>query len=146
MRSYFNARPAAGSRQKGKNMEKLVLKDNTEIEIRPGASIGSITAAVADFTALGAVAGSLTQAGNLDEVRFKSDEILTGEYANMKLETPLFRSVDILDGKVLVTFGIRRKTEMELAIEELRSGQDLQDGAIADLGEVVSTIAEGGTL
>lgn len=144
MRSYFNARPAAGSRQKGKNMEKIILKDNTEIEIKPGASLGSITAVVTDFTALGTVAAALTAPGNMDSVQFKTDDLLTGEYQDMKLETPLFRSVDIQDGKVLATFGIRRKTEMELAIEELQSGQALQDGAIADLGDVVSTIAEGG--
>lgn len=125
-------------------MEKLVLKDNTEIEIKPGASIGSITAVVTDFAALGIVAAALTLAGNLDAVKFQTDDTVTGEYMGMKLETPLFRSVDIQDGKVLATFGIRRKTEMELAIEELQSGQALQNGAIADLGEVVSTIAEGG--
>ena len=144
MRSYFNARPAAGSRQKGKNMEKIILKDNTEIEIKPGASIGSITAVVTDFASLGAVAEALTVPGNLDTVQFRVDENVTGEYTNMRLETPLFRAVDIVDGHVEATFAIREKTETEKRLDALESGQEVQDGAITDLGDVVSMIAEGG--
>lgn len=125
-------------------MEKLMLNDKTEIIIRPGASISNIIVEVADFTALGIVAAAVTASGNLDTVKFQTEGIVTGEYTNMKLEVPLFRNVDLQNGKVMATFSIRQKTEMELAIEELRSGQTLQDGAIADLGETVSGLIEGG--
>jgi hypothetical protein len=125
-------------------MEKIVLKDNTEIEIKSGASLGSITAVVVDFAELGTIAGQITTPENLDSVRFKTDNTVTGEYTGMKLETPIFKAVDIQDGKVLATFSIREKTEIEKRLDALESGQQLQDGAIGDLGNVVSDIVEGG--
>jgi len=124
-------------------MEKIILADNTEIEIKAGASLGAITAIAADFTALGTVAAALTAPGNMDNVKFKVDETVTGEYTGMKLESPLFGAVDIVDGHVEATFGIREKTEVEKRLDALESGQEVQDGAITDLGDVVSTMAEG---
>lgn len=125
-------------------MEKIVLKDNTEIEIKSGASLGSITAVVVDFAELGTIAEQITTPENLDNVRFKTDNTVTGEYTGMKLETPIFKAVDIQDGKVLATFSVREKTETEKRLDSLESGQQLQDGAIGDLGTVISDIVEGG--
>jgi hypothetical protein len=125
-------------------MDKIKLKDDTEIQIQEGASPGNITVQVDNFADLGTVAESLLKNGNQDEVQFLTDDQVTGRYINMKLETPLFRYVDVSAGRIQATFGIRQKTEIEIAIEELRKGQTLQDGAIADLGDAVSTIAEGG--
>ena len=78
-------------------MEKIILKDKTELEIMNGASLSAITAVADDWTALGAIAEALKESGNLDEVQFKTDETVTGEYRNMKLESPLFSSVDIAE-------------------------------------------------
>lgn len=115
-------------------MEKMNLKNKTELEIMNGASLNAITAVADGWTALGSVADVLMADGNLDEVQFKTDETVTGEYRNMKLESPLFSAVDIAeDGKIHATFGIRQKTEMELAIEQLQNGQGVQDGAIMEL-------------
>ena len=133
-------------------MEKIVLKDNTEIEILPGASLGETTVIVPDFADLKTVAEALTKEGNLDTVQYKSEEQITGEYANMKLETPLFKSVDYTqEKKVIATFAIREKTEMEKRMDAMekemkgfKAEQVVQDGAIADLGGVVSELAEGG--
>ena len=119
-------------------MEKMVLTDKTEIEIMEGAALNAITAVADDWTALGVIAEALKKSGNLDEVQFKTDETVTGEYQNMKLESPLFSAVDISeDGKIHATFGVRQKTEMELAIEQLQSGQGVQDGAIMELAEMM---------
>ena len=119
-------------------MEKMVLKDKTELKIMDGASMNTITAVANDWTALGVIAEALKKSGNLDEVQFKTDETVTGEYQNMKLESPLFSAVDVdEDGKIHATFGIRQKTEMELAIEQLQSGQGVQDGAIMELAEMM---------
>ena len=115
-------------------MEKMIVKDKTEIEIMEGAALNAITAVTDDWTALGLIAEALKEAGNLDDVQFKTDETVTGEYQNMKLESPLFYAVDIAeDGKIHATFSIRKKTEMELAIEQLQKGQGVQDGAIMEL-------------
>lgn len=143
MRSYFVARRSISGR-KDLEMNKIVFADNQGFDIREGASTGAIVVAVADFTTLGTLADAITAPGNLDNVHFKTGETVTGEYVNMKLESPLFKAVDIVDGNVQATFSIRQKTEMELAIEELRAGQEVQDGAIGDLGNVVSGLAEGG--
>lgn len=143
MRSYFVARRSISGR-KERNMNKFILSDNTEIEIKGGASLGAIVAIVPDFTVLGTLADALTKPGNLDSVQFTTGDAITGEYTDMKLESPLFKAVDVVDGKVLATFGIREKTETEKRLDALESGQEIQDGAIGDLGEVVSTIAEGG--
>ena len=119
-------------------MEKMIVKDKTELEIMNGASLNAITAVADDWTALGAIAEALRESGNLDEVHFKTDETVTGEYRNMKLESPLFSAVDIAeDGKIHVTFGIRQKTEMEMTIEQLQKGQGVQDGAIMELAEMM---------
>lgn len=126
-------------------MEKMVVKNKTELEIMNGASLNAITAVANDWVALGVIAEVLKESGNLDEVRFKTDETVTGEYQNMKLESPLFSAVDIAeDGKIHATFGIRQKTEMELAIEQLQrqqaetdASQEIQDGAIMELAGMV---------
>ena len=121
-------------------MEKMNLKNKTELEIMNGASLNAITAVADGWTALGEIAEALKESGNLDEVQFKTDETVTGEYRNMKLESPLFSAVDIAEGgKIHATFGIRQKTEMELAIEQLQrqqaetnASQEIQDGVIME--------------
>lgn len=126
-------------------MEKMVLKGKMELEIMEGAALSAITVVVGDWIALGVAAGLLRETGNLDEVQFKTDETVTGEYQNMKLESPLFSTVDIAeDGKIHAAFGIRQKTEMELAIEQLQrqqaemnASQEIQDGAIMELAGMV---------
>lgn len=126
-------------------MEKMNLKNKTELEIMNGASLNAITAVADDWTALGTIAEALRESGNLDEVQFKTDETVTGEYRNMKLESPLFSAVDVAeDGKIQATFGIRQKTEMELAIEQLQrqqaetnASQEIQNGAILELAGIV---------
>lgn len=126
-------------------MEKIIFADNTELEIKEGASLGSITATVDSWTALGAAATALRTSGNLNDVQFSSNGQVTGMYADMTLVFPLFHAVDVnAEGKIEATFAIREKTETEKRLDALEQGQGVQDGAIADLGEAVSTIAEGG--
>ena len=144
MRFYFIAKLRANSKQKGKYMSICSLTDNTRIEIKEGASLDNITAIVKDFTSLGMIADALVKPKNMDSVKFESDELVTGNYSDMKLERPLFKSVDITHEHIEATFAIREKTEIEKRLDAVEAGQDLQDGALADLGDIVSTIAEGG--
>ena len=133
-------------------MEKMILADKTELEIQAGGSLGANVVVVPDFADLKTVVEALTKEGNLDTVQYKSEEQVTGEYTNMKLKTPLFKSVDYTqEKKVIAVFGIREKTEMEKRMdvmekemEGIKTEQTVQDGAIADLGGVVSELAEGG--
>lgn len=91
-------------------MEKLILADNTEIQILDGASLGNISAEVADWTAAGALVDKLTDE-NLKKVRFGSGEDASGEYTDMTLITP----VQVTPGSpALLTFGIRERTDEEI--------------------------------
>lgn len=119
-------------------MEKIIFVDKTELELLPGASLGENKVVVPDFADLKTVAEALTKEGNLDTVQYKSEEQVTGEYADMKLETPLFKEVDYTgEKKVRATFGIREKTELEKEIDKIKEQQEVQDGAILDLAGMV---------
>ena len=133
-------------------MEKIILSNKTEINIKPGSFLSRVTVVVSDFTELGAVAEALRTKGNLDTIQFTNDGIVTGEYSDMKLISPLFREVEILeDATVTADFEMREKTELEKRLDEfeasqkvMNSSQQLQGGAIEELGEMISKISEGG--
>lgn len=119
-------------------MEKMIVADNTEIEIQEGASLDRNAVIVEDFVDLKAIAEALTKEGNLKTVKYKSNDQVTGNYEDMKLESPLFSSVDYTDDKkVMATFGIREKTEIEKRLDSIETGQQVQDGAILDLASMV---------
>lgn len=109
-------------------MEKLILADGTQIDILGGASTGSISAEVEDWTAAGVLVGKMTDE-NLKKVQFASGEDVSGEYTDMTLITP----VQVTPGTpVQVTFGIRERTveeiqhaDVQTAIEYLTDEQAL---------------------
>lgn len=105
-------------------MNKIVFTDNQEFDIKEGASLGAITAVVADFTTLGTLADTLTKPVNLNSVQFKTGDAITGEYTDMKLESPLFKAVDVVEGHVEATFAIREKTETEKRLDALEETTD----------------------
>ena len=91
-------------------MEKLILADNTELQILGGASLGSISAEVEDWADAGAVVSKLTDE-NLKKVQFASGKDISGEYTDMTLITP----VQYTPGSpAVLTFGIRERTEEEI--------------------------------
>lgn len=119
-------------------MEKIIFADKTEFELLPGVSLGENKVVVQDFADLKTVADALTKEGNLDSVKYKIGDQITGEYKDMKLEMPLFREVGYTDDKkVAATFAIREKTETEKRLDKLEKGQAVQDGAILELAGVV---------
>ena len=83
--------------------------------------------------------GQLTKQ-NLKEISLSNtDGAVYGKYYNLQA---MSLRKDLETGIVDAELKLEDRTEARLtAVEE---GQELQDGAIADLGEVVSTIAEGG--
>lgn len=117
-------------------MEKLVLKDKTEITIKEGASLNAITAVVEQFKDLDPIASALMKEGNLDTVEFKHEDEVTGSYTDMRLEYPLFQ-VNVVNEKVEATFAIREKTEEEKRLDSLEKGQSVQDGAIMDMAGMI---------
>lgn len=125
--------------------DKLILKDNTEIELEAGASLGALQVASADRAAMLATWQQLTP-DNLSNVRVKNGDGLTvGTYTDLVLVSET--SVVAADGSILTTYSLREKTADERRLDALEAGQEVQDGAIEDLGAVASTLAaqvEGG--
>lgn len=106
-------------------MDKFSTKSNATFEIKEGASTGAIVAVVADFVALGILADALTLPGNLDQVRFATDDTITGVYDDMAMDAPLFNTVDVVGGTVQATFAIRPKTATEMRLDALEDTTDL---------------------
>lgn len=126
--------------------DKLILADGSVISIESGASlsgIGVVSATKADMVAT----WDLFTTANLKNVQVKnSEDAVIGEYSDLVLEEETSKEQE--DGSILTYFRLRQKTEVELLREEveaLKAGQEIQDGAISDLGTVVSDIVEGGT-
>ncbi len=119
-------------------MQKIVFTDKTEFEIMPGASLGDITVKCNDFTALGNFTSTLTKKGNLDTVQFKQDEQVTGEYSKLALSSSIYFNVNVdEDNKVLASFSLREKTNLEIAVETIQVDQLTQDDAIMELAEMI---------
>lgn len=121
-------------------MEYIKLKDETMLQIEEGASLDHIVHVAEDETAAVAVCASLTPQ-NIADVSFiheyEGDQQVTGEYHNMILTAAPVRQ-DNEDETVSVIFGIREKTSVELRLDALEEGQQIQDGAIEDIAATVS--------
>lgn len=129
------------------NKDKLILKNGHEIELEAGASIGALQVLSADRVAMLSTWELLTP-DNLAAVQIKNGAGLTvGTYTDLVLASET--SVVASDGTVLTTYSLREKTTEERRLDALELGQQVQDGALEDLGAVTSTLAaqmEGGTL
>ena len=125
-------------------INKIILKDKTSYEISEGTGINRIIISLNSYDEIASVEEAFTKPENLNEVKFSVDDVITGEYENLKLISKVFDNVRTEDNKVIIEIGLREMTETELAIDKLQKGQTIQDSAIADLGEVVSEITPEG--
>lgn len=125
--------------------EKLILSDQTEIEIENSSSLSDTRVISQTKSDMTAIWDKLTEE-NLKVIQIRNrDGFTISNYENLVLdsETSMLRS----DGTILTSFHFRKKTEVELLreeIESLKEGQEVQDGAISDLGTAVSDLAERG--
>lgn len=100
-------------------MEKMIVADNTEIEIQDGASLENIATKVADYIGLESLAGKLKKE-NLSKVKFSSDNVVSAEYENMVLTEPNFRITEKPEG-LEVAFGLRELTQEEQQQENVQT-------------------------
>lgn len=120
--------------------DKLILKDRTTIELESGSSLGAIKVAAENRGAMLEQWKMLTPE-NLKEVKVQNGDGLTiGSYQELVLlsETSVVDS----DGSVLTTYSLREKTDTEKRLDALEAGQEVQNGAISDLGMATSAIAD----
>lgn len=119
----------------------MILKDKTEIQVQEGVSLSDIQTIKNSMSEVEELKSKLTQKGNLDAVTFMQDETPVGQYENMALISPMLTLDETDDGKLLVSFGIREKTDIEKRLDALEESQTIQDGAIADLGSVIGEMS-----
>lgn len=122
-------------------MDKLKFTDGTTIDIEEGASLGEVTHIASNEANALFVCGKVT-AENVASLQFLHGEAVTGDYQNVIIAAPTTRE----DGEgetVIVRMHFREKTDVELRLDALEESQEVQDGAIEDIGLVLSDIAEG---
>lgn len=125
--------------------DKLILKDQTTLEIEAGATLSAITVLSSTKEEMIKKWDAFTKE-NLSSVEVKNSEDVTiATYTDLILVSET--SVVMENGSISTSFNLREKTDIEKLQEEvalLKEGQEVQDGAISDLGTVVSEIATGG--
>lgn len=122
-------------------MDKLKFADGTLIDIEEGASLAEVTHIATNEANAIYVCGKVT-AENVASLQFLHGEAVTGDYQNVVIAAPTTRE----DGEgetVVVRMHFREKTDVELRLDALEEGQTVQDGAIEDIGAVLSDMAEG---
>ena len=122
-------------------IEKIVLKDGTEIEIENGAVENCIQVKLPDLDRFKDLYEKFSES-NLESYKIQNAEGLTcATYENKYMKNAL---VEQTKDNIHVAFNLADVDMVSKRLDALEAGKELQDGAIADLGDVVSTIAEGG--
>ena len=117
-------------------MNKMVLMDGTAITIEDGASLRCIHHIADDETAAQAVCAYLTGT-NLQRVEFRTDSGGSyGVYNNLISDSAPTRQTNE-DGTVTVTISLRQKTDIELRLDALELGHEINAGAIEELAGIV---------
>lgn len=122
-------------------MDELRFMDGTTIEIEDGASLSNVTH-IADNEADAIFVCEKVTPENVSTLQFLHDNAVTGDYQGVMIAEPTTRENG--DGEtVIVRMHFREKTDVELRLDALEQSQDVQDGAIEDIGMVLSDMAEG---
>ena len=125
------------------NKDKLILKNGAEIELEAGAYRGALQVLSADRAAMLAT-WELLIPDNLAAVQIKNGVgTIVGTHTDLVLASET--SVVASDGKVLTTYSLRPKTDVERLTERVavvEEGQQVQDGAINDVAKLAGSLAE----
>ena len=117
-------------------MDKIILKNQTSIEIADGASLDNIPIKAENFDTIKTITDAFT-AENIAEVTFTHNGETSGKYTDLKSNwftyMPNVGEDGSEDGTYTVTVNLRTKTEMEKAIDELKAGHEANAEAIDDL-------------
>lgn len=122
------------------NKDTLILKDGTAIALETGASLGNLGVLFPDKQSMVETWSKLTE-DNLSEVQVQNSAGLTvGRYKELVLVTETSAIQE--DGYILTSFNFRKKDAAEKRMDAIEAGQEVQDGAIMDMAEIISTMAE----
>lgn len=121
-------------------MDKLRFMDGTEITIEDGATLSEVTHIASNEANALFVCGKVT-AENVASLQFLHGDAVTGDYQNVVIAAPTTRE-DGENGTVVVRMHFREKTDLEIRVDALEESQEVQDGAIEDIGAVLSDMVE----
>lgn len=123
--------------------EKLILFNQSEITIESISSLSDIKIVSNTKCDMITTWNMLTEE-NLKSVQIQNgDGVTIANYEDLVLDSET-SSVQ-KNGTILTSFHLREKTEVELLrerVEQLENEQEVQGGAIMDLGEAESTLSE----
>lgn len=122
-------------------MDKLRFMDGTIIDIEDGATLFDIIHIASNEANAMFVCNKVT-AENVEHLEFLHGELITGSYDHVIIAAPTTRE----DGEgetVIVRMHFREKTDLEVRVDALEESQEVQDGAIEDIGAVLSDLMEG---
>lgn len=121
-------------------MDKLRFMDGAEVDIEDGATLSEVTHIATNEANAMFVCNKVT-AENVEHLEFLHGELITGSYDHVIIAAPTTRE-DGENGSVIVRMHFREKTDVELRLDALEESQEVQDGAIEDIGIVLSDMAE----
>lgn len=122
---------------------KLILNNQSQLNIESGSSLSDIKVISETKSDMISTWDMMTEE-NLKSVQIQNvDGVTIANYKNLVLDSET--STIQKDGTILTSFHLREKTEVELLrerVEQLENSQEVQDGAIIDLGEAISGLTE----
>ena len=122
-------------------MNRLKFNDGTIINIEDGATLGEVVH-IADNNPDAIYICSLVTPANVNHLEFLIDENVVGVYDNIAVAAPATRENG--DGEtVIVRMHFREKDPIEVRVDALEESQEIQDGAIEDIGAALSDLVEG---
>ena len=121
-------------------MDYIKLTDGTQFTIEDGASLERIIH-ISDTEADAVAVCAKFTPENLAHVEFYNEgaEQPYGIYDDLALNAPPTRHDE--NGAVVVTISLREKSDLEKRVDALEESQATQDGAIEDIGMVLSDMA-----
>lgn len=121
-------------------MDKLKFVDGTIIDIEDGATLSEVTHIASNEANALFVCGKVT-AENVEHLEFLHNDDIIGIYDNIVIAAPTTRENG--EGEtIIVRMHFREKDPLELRLDALEESQEIQDGAIEDIGAALSDIAE----
>ncbi len=122
-------------------MSVIRFSDGYTLQIEDGASLGHIEYIAASDTEAALISEKIASE-DLAHVEFLIGDDVAGDYRNLVLNGPVMR-YNNEGGTVTVVISFREKTAVECRLDALEASQMTQDGAIEDIGQVLSDMVEG---
>lgn len=121
--------------------EKIILKDGTELEIENGATENRIQVIIQDLNEFKKLYDNFNM-NNLESYQIKNVEgLICTTRTNKFLKNVI---IEQMENFFLISFNLENVDMTNKRLSALEEGQEIQDGAINDLGITINEIADGG--